>query len=68
MLNVLLSGGTVKKPLRFQYYYRQDGCPAKEATDKTCICWHDEGAGPFSSEKHDSETPLVSWRIKPDNY
>ena len=56
----------VKKKLEFQYYYRQDGCVADKATNADCICWHDEGTGPYKDE-HDAEIPLVEWRIKPPN-
>lgn len=56
-----------KKKLEFQYYYKQDGCKADSATDKDCICWHDEGTGPYEDERHDAEVPLVDWRIKPSN-
>lgn len=55
------------KKLEFQYYYKQDNCPAQGACDETCICWHEEGTGPCKSERHDAEVPLVEWRIKPAN-
>ncbi|QHS36084.1 hypothetical protein GWQ43_08435 [Alcaligenes faecalis] len=29
-----------------QYYYKVTGCPAVEASDEKCICWHDKGTGP----------------------
>lgn len=29
-----------------QYYYKVTGCPAVEASDDECICWHDKGTGP----------------------
>jgi hypothetical protein len=57
----------MKKKLEFQYYYKQDGCKAKTSRDKDCICWHDEGFGPYKDEMHDSVTPMVEWRIKPYN-
>lgn len=34
-----------QKPKR-QYYYKVEGCPAKNADQPNCICWHDEGTGP----------------------
>lgn len=57
----------MKKKLEFQYYYKRDGCKAKDAKDGDCICWHDEGTGPYKDERHSAETPLVNWRIKPSN-
>lgn len=56
-----------KKKLEFQYYYKQDWCHAKDAKDVDCKCWHDEGGGPYASERHDVEAPLAEWRIKPFN-
>lgn len=29
-----------------QYYCKVTGCPAVEASDDECICWHDKGTGP----------------------
>ena len=57
----------MKKKLEFQYYYKQNKCQAKDAKDTECICWHDEGTGPYKDYRHDAETPLVDWRIKPAN-
>ena len=54
----------MKKALEFQYYYKQTGCKASTAEDSDCICWHNEGTGPYKDERHDSKTPFVSWRIK----
>ena len=31
-----------------QYYYKVDGCPAKNSDSPDCICWHDEGTGPYA--------------------
>jgi hypothetical protein len=55
------------KKLEFQYYYKQDGCQAKQASDSNCKCWHDEGAGPYKDQRHTDDVPLVEWRIKPSN-
>jgi hypothetical protein len=55
----------MKKKLHFQYYYKTNNCKAKTAQDKNCVCWHDEGTGPYKDQRHDDETPLVDWRIKP---
>lgn len=57
----------MKKKLEFQYYYKQDACKAKHSTDADCVCWFDEGTGPYKTETHDAEVPLVEWRIKPAN-
>jgi len=45
----------------WQYYYRVDGCMAKESGDANCICWHDEGTGPFASEKRGES--ILEWRL-----
>lgn len=31
-----------------QYYYKRNNCPAPDSRDPRCICWHNEGTGPFS--------------------
>ena len=57
---------TVPKPeSKWQYYYRTNTCPAKNSTDPNCVCWHDEGTGPYKDQRHDDLTPLVRWRTKP---
>lgn len=50
-----------------QYYYKSDECPAETAYDKDCICWHDEGTGPFPDERPDDPDTLKEWRFKPAN-
>lgn len=55
----------MRRKLQFQYYYKQDDCPAQYANAVNCKCWHDEGSGPYANERHDADTPLVDWRIKP---
>lgn len=57
----------MRKKLEFQYYYKVIGCQAAEAHNRDCICWHDEGTGPYKDEKHDADVPLVEWRIKTPN-
>lgn len=57
----------MKRKVELEYYYRVDGCRAKDSDDPVCICWHKEGDGPCKDERHDSEVPVVSWRIKPAN-
>lgn len=51
----------------YQYYYKRNECPAKEATDSNCICWHDEGTGPYDNTRHDDEAQFLEWRAKPSN-
>lgn len=41
-----------------QYYYLIRDCPAKDAKDPGCICWHDEGAGPVPT----MSPGLLEWR------
>lgn len=52
--------------MEYQYYYRKPGCPAQDGFDADCICWHDEGGGPFENERHDDEIQTVAWREKPN--
>ena len=49
-----------------QYYYRNNWCEAANAHAPDCICWHDEGTGPFSKETCESNTSNRHWRIKPE--
>lgn len=56
-----------KRKLIFEYYYHSDGCKAVNAEAPDCTCWHAEGSGPRPNERHDSETPIVNWRIAPAN-
>lgn len=54
-----------------QYFHRVDGCPAPTITDEACICWHDEGTGPFPNVKEYDDYPGtridVNWREKPED-
>lgn len=52
----------INKP---QYYYRRDGCPANNPMDSSCICWHDQGTGPFKDERYDAENSTFEWRVVP---
>ena len=54
----------MKNKPEFQYYYRTSECRASDADDKMCICWHEEGTGPFENERHNSEVQIVCWRVK----
>jgi hypothetical protein len=54
-----------------QYYYHNNECKADSAESKDCICWHDEGTGPFVNERHDHKNRRIynlnlHWRVKPD--
>ena len=50
-----------------QYYYKDNSCQAFTAQDADCICWHDEGTGPFPNERPDDPDTLKEWRFKPAN-
>ena len=50
-----------------QYYYKDNRCQAFTAQDADCICWHDEGTGPFPNERPDDPDTLKEWRFKPAN-
>ncbi len=47
-----------------QYYYKTNDCKALHATDAECICWHDEGTGPFPGHRIGVHT--CHWRDKPE--
>jgi hypothetical protein len=57
--------------MTYQYYYKNNKCPAGSSTEPDCICWYDEGTGPFSDLKYSTyiENPTVTlvWREKPVN-
>lgn len=48
----------------YQYFYKDDQCKATLAMDDDCICWHDEGTGPFKNESRDDPVDIVNWRVK----
>ena len=50
-----------------QYYYKDNACKANTAQDAVCICWYDEGTGPFPDERPDDPDTLKEWRFKPAN-
>ena len=60
-------GGVMTESGTPQYYYRDNRCQAKTALDAGCICWHDEGTGPFPDERPDDPVTLKEWRSKPHN-
>jgi len=43
---------------RRQYYYRANGCEAADSRAPDCICWHDEGTGPYA----DGRDEPLTWR------
>lgn len=48
--------------LIFQYYYKRNECPAENAASADCICWYNEGTGPFKNERHNAVTQKLEWR------
>jgi len=50
-----------------QYCYKDNACKANTANDADCICWYDEGIGPFPDERSDDPCPIKEWRFKPAN-
>jgi hypothetical protein len=50
--------------VKYQYYYKTNDCKALHATDAECICWHDEGTGPFPGLRIGVHT--CHWRDKPE--
>jgi hypothetical protein len=52
-----------------QYYYARNDCPANSAKDRNCICWRDQGTGPYPDVTPDKPKPYaqgLEWRVKPD--
>lgn len=56
-----------------QYYFKSNKCKAYSAYDQDCICWHDEGSGPYKDAKETDlsredlsrgDVPKI-WRDKP---
>ncbi len=47
----------------WKYYYKADDCPAINAHDGNCICWHHEGTGKFPNARHDEENTLFEWKL-----
>lgn len=55
-----------------QYYYKNNACPAEYSRAENCICWQDEGKGPFPDLKNGDAIPMaygsaigLTWRIAP---
>lgn len=55
---------TEPKPV-MQYYYKSNGCKAKNSDDESCTCWHDEGTGLHKAERFSLNHPFLKWREKP---
>lgn len=49
-------------PDKWEYYYRDSDCPAADSGDPDCICWHDEGRGPYNNARHHDEDTFLVWR------
>lgn len=43
-----------------QYYFQKNECKADSAKDADCICWWDEGTGPFPDG---TDVVTLEWRI-----
>lgn len=43
-----------------QYFYKNEACPALTANEPNCICWHNEGTGPYSHV--DAKFADLQWR------
>lgn len=56
-------GEAERQPV-MQYYCHHHNCTAEGNSDTDCICWIDEGKGPYKDEKHDIPNNLT-WRVKP---
>lgn len=55
----------MKEKVVMQYYYRKNECKADDSKSKDCICWNDEGHGPYNNEAHTDEHTFLEWRVKP---
>lgn len=51
-------------PVIHQYYHHIDGCPSKESGGPECVCWHDEGTGPYPEAAYNANN--LAWRDKPE--
>ena len=56
-------GEAERQPV-MQYYYYHHNCTAAGNSDPNCICWIDEGKGPYKDDRHDVPSGLT-WRVKP---
>jgi hypothetical protein len=46
-----------------QYYCRREDCTAPNSRDPNCVCWHDEGTGPYPTA---ATSANLRWRDKPN--
>lgn len=51
--------------MTYQYYYKVNSCHAINNSDCNCICWHDDGTGPYSDAVANVEDTDFEWREKP---
>jgi hypothetical protein len=49
------------------YYYKVDACKAADAMDRKCICWHQQGTGPFKTAAPDDADTFLAWRTEGSN-
>lgn len=56
-----------------QYYSKNNSCTAESSNSPDCICWHDEGTGPYFGAIYTDpksgklpNTSIRSWRDKPN--
>ncbi len=47
---------------RWIYFYKQNNCPAYKSDEESCICWHDEGLGPYPNARHNEEVSTLEWK------
>lgn len=59
--------------MMWQYYYKNNSCPAEYSRLESCTCWHDEGSGPFPELKNGDDIPIaynsavgLTWRLTPE--
>lgn len=58
--------GTEPMGTLFQYYHKAFRCKGETASDPKCMCWHDEGTGPWKDATYaDREFNKLEWRLKP---
>lgn len=52
---------------QWEYFYKNDKCPANSRYCHDCICWHKEGTGPIHYARHDDMVTNMSvWRKTTD--
>lgn len=62
------SPATAEVQGKWQYYYRSIECTAADSSDPNCVCWHDEGRGPYNNASHDDEDTFLTWRYVANSY